>query len=142
MFECLDKVVSHCKDVTKTGCFGGWSGKTPEVGAGACLPGAPARQRRPPWQQGAQQGCSRGAGMAHSAAALRFPLSRAPHRVRLPAAPPTPPPTPQCEAVLPTEEFEDGTKPPKKWNHYQLWWQTIMTKIAPELRGMGWGNLK
>lgn len=36
VFECLDKVVSHCKDVTKTGCFGGWSGKTPEVGAGAC----------------------------------------------------------------------------------------------------------
>lgn len=49
---------------------------------------------------------------------------------------------PQCEAVLPTEEFEDGTKPPKKWNHYQLWWQTIMTKIAPELRALGWGNLK
>ncbi|KAL4444179.1 hypothetical protein ABPG75_011916 [Micractinium tetrahymenae] len=77
VFECLDKVASHCKDVTKTGCFGGWLGKTPE-----------------------------------------------------------------CEAVLPTEELEDGAAPPKKWNHYQLWWQTVMTKIAPELRALGWGNLK
>jgi len=36
----------------------------------------------------------------------------------------------------------DGSAPAQKWSHYQLWWQTVLTKIAPELRGMGWGNLK
>lgn len=68
---------------------------------------------------------------------------------------PTPPHTPlplppislppsilQCKDVLPTEMLEDGSAPAKKWNHYQHWWQTVMTKIAPELRSMGWGNLK
>lgn len=35
VYECLDKIVSHCKDVTKTGCFGGWAGKLDEVREGA-----------------------------------------------------------------------------------------------------------
>lgn len=48
----------------------------------------------------------------------------------------------QCQGVLPSETLPDGTKPPQKWNHYQFWWQTIMTKAAPELRAMGWNNLK
>lgn len=77
VYDCLDKIIAHCKDVTKTGCFGGWSGKIKE-----------------------------------------------------------------CEAVLPQEEMEDGSKPDQKWSHYQLWWQTVMTKIAPELRALGWNNLK
>ena len=29
--KCLDAIVSHCKDLAKTGCFGGWSGKLDEV---------------------------------------------------------------------------------------------------------------
>lgn len=48
----------------------------------------------------------------------------------------------QCKGVLPAEELPDGSKPPQKWNHYQLWWQTILTTAAPELRAMGWSNLK
>ena len=55
---------------------------------------------------------------------------------------PLPPSLPQCKGVLPSETLPDGTKPPQKWNHYQFWWQTIMTKAAPELRAMGWSNLK
>lgn len=47
----------------------------------------------------------------------------------------------QCEGVLPLETMPDGSPAPK-WGHYQNWWQTIMTKIAPEMRGMGWQNLK
>ncbi|PRW50908.1 hypothetical protein C2E21_5522 [Chlorella sorokiniana] len=74
---CLDAIVSHCKDLAKTGCFGGWSGKLEE-----------------------------------------------------------------CKGVLPAETLPDGTKPPQKWNHYQFWWQTIMTTAAPQLRAMGWSNLK
>ena len=49
--SCLDKIISHCKDLTKTGCFGGWAGKIDEVrgrgaaessrgaSAAACMPG-------------------------------------------------------------------------------------------------------
>lgn len=48
----------------------------------------------------------------------------------------------QCKGVLPLEKMADGSKPPQKWGHYQNWWQTIMTVAAPELRGMGWSNLK
>jgi hypothetical protein len=44
--------------------------------------------------------------------------------------------------VLPLDVLDDGSPPPIKWNNYQLWWQTVMTKIAPQLRGMGWDNLK
>lgn len=77
MNECLDSIVSHCKDLTKNGCFGGWGGKTPE-----------------------------------------------------------------CEGMLPGEVLPDGSAPRIKWSHYQNWWQTVMTLVAPELRSMGWGNLK
>ena len=57
--------------------------------------------------------------------------------------PPRPPPLPlQCEGVLPLDVLDDGSTPPIKWNNYQLWWQTVMTKIAPQLRGLGWDNLK
>ena len=35
---CLDSIISHCKDLTRTGCFGGWSSKLEEVGAGAAAP--------------------------------------------------------------------------------------------------------
>ena len=48
----------------------------------------------------------------------------------------------QCKDVLPLDEMPDGSKPPQRWGHYQHWWQTIMTKAAPELRGLGWRNLK
>ena len=51
-------------------------------------------------------------------------------------------PRTQCKGVLPAEEMPDGTKPTQRWNQYQLWWQTIMTTAAPELRAMGWNNLK
>jgi hypothetical protein len=44
--------------------------------------------------------------------------------------------------VLPLDVLDDGSTPPIKWNNYQLWWQTVMTKIAPQLRGLGWDNLK
>lgn len=77
MKACLDKIVSHCQDLTKNGCFGGWSSKTPE-----------------------------------------------------------------CEGMLPAETLPDGSAPSIKWSHYQNWWQTVMTLIAPELRSMGWDNLK
>ena len=40
------------------------------------------------------------------------------------------------------EVLDDGSTPPKKWNNYQLWWQTVMTKITLQLRGLGWDNLK
>lgn len=51
---------------------------------------------------------------------------------------------PQCDGVLPQEELPDGTKPKpsQRWSHYQLWWQTVMTAMTPELRRMGWSNLK
>ncbi|PSC76930.1 hypothetical protein C2E20_0555 [Micractinium conductrix] len=74
---CLDVIISHCRDTTKNGCFGGWGNKAPE-----------------------------------------------------------------CKDVLPLDKWPDGTRPPVKWGHYQLWWQTIMTSIAPHLRTGGWGNLK
>ncbi len=48
----------------------------------------------------------------------------------------------QCEGMLPTETLPDGSAPSIKWSHYQNWWQTVMTLIAPELRSMGWDNLK
>ena len=34
---CLDKVIEHCKDLAKTGCFGGWSNKVKEVRWAACM---------------------------------------------------------------------------------------------------------
>ena len=59
-----------------------------------------------------------------------------------PFSPQPPPLLLQCEGVLPLDVLDDGSPPPVKWNNYQLWWQTVMTKIAPQLRGMGWDNLK
>ena len=58
------------------------------------------------------------------------------------AAPLTPGPRPplQCRDVRPLEELPDGT--PVRFNNYQLWWQTILAKIAPHLRGQGWSNFK
>lgn len=64
---------------------------------------------------------------------------------RAPSLVPRPPlavPRPQCQGVLPVDTLPDGSKPVQRWGHYQYWWQTIMTKAAPELRGMGWTNLK
>jgi hypothetical protein len=49
---------------------------------------------------------------------------------------------PQCEGLLPLEQLPDGSTPRVKWSHYQNWWQTVMTLIAPELRSLGWANLK
>lgn len=75
-------------------------------------------------------------------------LPGAPARCCSSAAAHLPPPPcaaahpPQCEGMLPTEKYPDGSKPVQRWSHYQLWWQTIMTKMTPELRRMGWTNLK
>ena len=73
------------------------------------------------------------------AAGVRRSIDGSAHPAALAAITPS---LPQCKGVLPSETLPDGTKPPQKWNHYQFWWQTIMTKAAPELRAMGWSNLK
>ena len=49
----------------------------------------------------------------------------------------------QCQGVLPASDiFEADGVTPVKFQFYQRWWQTVMTMIAPELRSLGWANLK
>ena len=114
---CLDVIISHCRDTTKNGCFGGWGNKAPEV-----------RRRG-----GLATGVSPPGSVAH--VACRCTPSLLSTRL-LPFS------LQQCKDVLPLDKWPDGTRPPVKWGHYQLWWQTIMTSIAPHLRTGGWGNLK
>ena len=46
----------------------------------------------------------------------------------------------QCTGLSPVKQLDDGSD--AQFNLYQDWWQTLLVKIAPELRGLGWANFK
>lgn len=51
----------------------------------------------------------------------------------------------QCADLVPQEQEEgalDAQGLPIGWGHYQLWWQTVLARVAPELQRLGWSNVR
>eukprot|EP00887_Chlorella_sp_A99_P001117 scaffold14.g1117.t1 len=52
---------------------------------------------------------------------------------------------PECADLVPQEQEEgalDAHGLPIGWGHYQLWWQTVLVRVAPELQKLGWSNIR